>query len=204
MLEIGAFFRSLNFLRRCAFSPRGWGGASLVSPSPPSPGVSRVPRGGLARRGRVRSTGCAAAVRAGALRRPGGAGIAGVPELASRGSTAPRTFFQTLINETSRSSGRRRRTGRQARRSRRSWKKERGLRGAPEPRRAAHPPAVGAARPPLAFRFPPLPGPPRPGRTEPLHTAARGASPSWDGGSQPPPGAREATCVLEANFCLPR
>lgn len=184
-------------------------GAGEERPSPPPrlsvPGGSQVPWGGLARRGRVRSAGCAAAVRAGALRRPGGAGIAGVPELASRGSTAPRTFFQTPINETSRRSGRRRRrTRRQARRSRRSWRKERGPRGAPEPRRAAHPLAVGAARPPLACRFPPLPGPPRPGRTEPLHTAARGASPSWDGGSQPPPGAREATCVLEANFCLPR
>lgn len=63
------------------------------------------------------------------------------------------------------------------------------------------------ARPPPASRSPPLPGPPRPGRTESRHTAARGGSPrqpSWDGGPQAPLGTPEATCVLEANFCLPR
>ncbi|XP_045660110.1 uncharacterized protein LOC123796620 [Ursus americanus] len=138
-----------------------------------------------------------------------------VPELASRGSTAPRTFFQTHINETSRRSGRRRRrrTRRKARRSRgsqrsrRSRRKERGPRGAREPRGAAGSSAVGATGPPPVSWSPPLPGPPRPGRTEPRYTAARGESPrqpSWDGGPKPPPGAPEATCVLEANFCLPR
>lgn len=135
---------------------------------------------------------------------------AGVPELASRGSTAPRTFFQTPINESSRRSGRRRRrrrTRRKTRRSGRSRRKELGPPCAPEPRGAARSPAVGAAWPPPSSRSPPLPGPQRPGRSEPGHTAARGGSPrqpSWDGVPQPQPGAPEATCVLEANFCLPR
>lgn len=178
-------------------------GRPLPSGSLGSPRRVRAARAGARRR-------CAAAVRARALRRPGGAGIAGVPKLASRGSTVPRTFFQTPINETSRRRGRRRRrrTRRQARKSRgilRSRRKERVPHCVPEVRGAARPPAVGATRPPPASRSPPLPGRPRPGRTESRHTAAGGGSPrqpSWDGGSQPPPGTREATCVLEANFCL--
>ena len=43
------------------------------------------------------------------------------------------------------------------------------------------------------------PAPPR--QPEPPHSAAP-LQPSWDGALQPLPGAREATCMLEANFCL--
>lgn len=43
------------------------------------------------------------------------------------------------------------------------------------------------------------PAPPR--RPEPRHSAVP-LQPSWDGALQPLPRAREATCVLEANFCL--